>query len=174
MPLLLFILITLLELLFGAFIIFLCIAFFTGGPFVPSSTTAVDAMIKEACIKPGMTVYDVGSGDGRVLFAAAAKGARAVGIEINPYLVWYTRIRAFFSPYRGKITVVWGDLWRADVSAANLVFVYLIPWRMEEFSHKLGKELKPGSLVVSNSFIFPNWKAVRSDSRHHIYTFLVS
>lgn len=174
MTVVLFILVTIFQLLFGAFIIFLCIAFVTGGPFVPSTPKSVEAMIALAHLKPGMTIYDVGSGDGRVLFAAAQKGARAVGIEINPYLVLYTRLKVFFSPYRGKIHVIWGDLWRTDVSKANLVFVYLIPWRMGEFATKLTRELTPGSTVVSNSFIFPGWKSLRSDPRHHIYAFHVS
>ena len=121
-----------------------------------------------------MTVYDMVSGDGRVLFAAAACGAKAVGIEINPYLVWYTRIRAFFSPYRRRVKVIWADLWRTNISPADVVFVYLIPWRMGEFAAKLSKELPKGAIVVSNSFIFPQWKILRTDTRHHIYTFRVS
>ncbi len=174
MGIIVFIAFTILQLAFAAFILFLCLAFVTGGPFVPSTNTAVEAMIKAAHIHPGMTVYDVGSGDGRVLFAAAREGANAVGIEINPYLVWYTRIRAFFSPYRGRIRVVWGDLWRTDLKRADLVFVYLIPWRMGDFAAKLTRELPKGAAVVSNSFIFPNWKAIHKDPRHHIYTFRVS
>lgn len=162
------------QILFAAFILFLVLAFLTGGPFVPSTPKSLEAMIDLAHIKPGMIVYDMGSGDGRVLFAAAEKGAKAVGIEINPYLVLYTRLKVFFSPYRGKITVIWGDFWRTKVSQANLVFVYLIPWRMDEFAAKLTKELKPGSTVVSNSFIFPRWKVLQSDPRHHVYAFHVS
>lgn len=162
------------QLIFAAFILFLCLAFVTGGPFVPSSKTAVAAMVGAAHIKKGMTVYDVGSGDGRVLFAAAAQGANAVGIEINPYLVLYTRIRAFFSPYRGRIRVIWGNLWRTPVSGANLVFVYLIPWKMDALADKLNSELSPGTTVVSNSFIFPHWKSIHTDSKHHIYSFRVS
>lgn len=160
-----------LQIFFAAFIVYLCVAFITGGPFVPSSNKAVKAMISAAHIKSGMTVYDVGSGDGRVLFAAAVKGAIATGIEINPYLVWYTRIRAFFSPYRGRIRVIWGDFWRTDLSKANIVFVYLVPWRMKEFAAKLTKELPKGATVISNSFIFPEWKIVEKDEASHIYAF---
>ena len=163
-----------LQLIFAAFIVFLCLAFITGGPFVPTSQKSVEAMITAAHIKSGMIVYDMGSGDGRVLFAAAAHGALAVGVEINPILVWYTRLRALFSPYRGRIRVIWGDLWRTDLSPANLVFIYLIPWRMDEFAAKLTRELKPGSTVVSNSFIFKNWKVIHADARHHMFTFRIS
>ena len=130
-------------------------------------------MIHAAHIKPGMTVYDLGAGDGRILFKAAQKGAHAVGIEINPYLVWYTRLRVFFSPYRGNITVIWGNLWQTDTSPADVVFVYLIPWRMKGLAGKLKSELNNTALVVSNSFIFPNWSSVKEDKKHHIYTFRI-
>lgn len=161
------------QIFFAVFIVYLCVAFITGGPFVPSTPKTVESMIKNAHIKPGDTIYDMGSGDGRLLFAAAALGAKAVGIEINPYLVVYTNIRAFFSPYRGKISAHWQDMWKTNLRPAHIVFVYLVPWRMEEFAAKLTRELKPGSIVVSNSFIFPDWKEIRRDPEHHVFTFKV-
>lgn len=160
-----------LQLLMAGFFLFLCLAFVTGGPFVPSSKHSVKAMVKLARIKKGQTIYDVGSGDGRVLFEAAKSGAKAIGIEINPYLVHYTNIRAFLSPYRGSITAQWSNLWKADLRDADVVFVYLIPWKMDILAQKLKKELKPGSLVISNSFIFPGWTVVREDKAHHVYAF---
>ena len=153
-----------LQILFAGFFLFLCLSFVTGGPFVPSSKHAVEAMIKLADLKAGQTVIDIGSGDGRVLFEAAKEGARGIGIEINPYLVLFTRIRAFLGPYRGRITVL---------SQADVVFVYLIPWRMEDLAEKLEDELKDDALVVSNSFVFPGWKIVRSDEQHHVYVFQI-
>lgn len=167
------ILFLILQLLLAGFFLFLCLAFVTGGPFVPSSKRAVDAMVALARITPGQTVFDVGSGDGRVLFAAAKQGAFAKGVEINPYLVRFTRIKAFLSPYRGKITVLWGNLWTTDLSTADIVFVYLIPWRMEDLAQKLKKELKPGATIITNSFIFPKWKIIRRDTTHHVYAFRI-
>lgn len=167
------ILFLILQLLLAGFFLFLCLAFVTGGPFVPSSKKAVDAMVALARITPGQTVFDVGSGDGRVLFAAAKQGAFAKGVEINPYLVRFTRIKAFLSPYRGKITVIWGNLWTTDLSTADIVFVYLIPWRMEDLAQKLKKELKPGATIITNSFIFPKWKIIRRDTTHHVYAFRI-
>lgn len=163
-----------LQLLIAGFFLFLCLAFVTGGPFVPSNKGAVEAMVNLAKLRPGQTVIDAGSGDGRVLFEAAKQGAKCVGLEINPYLVLYTRIRAFFGPYRGMITVFWKNLWAAELSRADVVFVYLIPWKMDVLAEKLKKELKPGTLVISNSFIFPRWKIIRKDPAHHIYVFTVS
>lgn len=166
-----FILLTILQLFFAGFILYLCLAFVTGGPFVPSKQTVVAAMIRVAGIRKGMVVYDLGSGDGRVLFAAVRAGAHAVGIEINPYLVWFVRVRAFFSPYRKHIRVMMGDLWKTNLKDADVVCVYLIPWRMDELATKLHKELRPGALVVTNSFMFPRWKPIRTDPNNHVYVY---
>ncbi len=163
-----------LQVLMAGFFLFLCLAFVTGGPFVPSTKHSVEAMIRLAKIHPGQTVIDVGSGDGRVLLEAAKQGANSVGIEINPYLVYYTRLRAFLSPYRGRVRVLWKNLWNADLKSADVVFVYLIPWKMDVLAAKLQKETKPGTLIVSNTFIFPHWKIVRKDVKHHIYAFTIT
>ena len=169
-----------LQLGFAVLIFYLCIAFVTGAPFVPSTNPTARAMILLARIKQGMKVYDLGSGDGRLLFLAAEKGATAIGLEINPLLVFWTWIRKMVSkrPKTGlnparAVTVRWKNFWNADLSDANVVFVYLLPWRMEKLAAKLQKELKPGSLIVSNSFIFPNWKILRQDKARHIYVFKI-
>lgn len=162
------------QILLAAFMLFLLLAFVTGGPFVPSSRTTASSMVKLAHLRKGMVIYDLGSGDGRLLFLAARQGARAVGVEINPYLVALTRVKALLSPYRGRIRVIWGDLWRTDLKEADVVFVYLLPWRMEALAAKLKKELQPGSLVVTNSFIFPNWKILRQDEMQHVYVYQIT
>lgn len=168
------ILFLIIQLIMAGFFLFLCLAFVTGGPFVPSTKRSVEAMIRLADIRTGQTVIDVGSGDGRVLFEAAKHGANSVGIEINPYLVYYTRLRAFLSPYRGQVRVLWKNLWNADLHEADVVFVYLIPWKMDVLAKKLREETKPGTLIVSNTFIFPHWKIVRKDVKHHIYAFTIT
>jgi hypothetical protein len=169
----LLILFTLLQCIIAGLFVYLCIAFITGGPYVPSRKKSVDSMIRIARLTNKSVIYDLGSGDGRVLFAAAKIGARAVGIEMNPYLVLWTTIQKFFMPDKKNITVLWKNLWTANLHDADVVFVYLIPWRMETLAVKLKKELKPGSLVISNSFIFPTWTILRSDEKNHIYVFQV-
>ncbi|MDP1722677.1 MAG: hypothetical protein Q8L37_05700 [Candidatus Gottesmanbacteria bacterium] len=170
---LLSILFTALNLSFALLIFFLTLAFATGAPFVRSNKKAVDAMIRLARLKPGMKVYDLGSGDGTLLFRAADLGAIAVGLEINPFLVLWTNIKILLSLDRNRVTVRWQNFWRTDIHDADVVFVYLLPWRMEKLATKLENELKPGSLVISNSFIFPNWKILRSDESSHIYVFKI-
>ncbi|MBI5449718.1 hypothetical protein HY948_05410 [Candidatus Gottesmanbacteria bacterium] len=161
----------LIHLTFALFVFFLTIAFVTGAPFVPSVNATARIMIDLARIKKGMNIYDLGSGDGRLLLLAAQKGATSVGLEINPFLVLFSKLRTIFFPYRNQITTRWQNFWNADLSDADIVFVYLLPWRMERLAEKLKKELKPGSIIVSNSFIFPNWKILRQDESRHIYVF---
>jgi len=87
-----------LQLLFAVFFFYLCLAFIIGAPFVPSTNTVSDIMIRFAHIKKGMVVYDLGSGNGKLLFLSAKKGAIAKGLEINPYLVILSNIRSCFYP----------------------------------------------------------------------------
>lgn len=155
----------LLNLLFAIFLFFLTIAFVTGAPFVPSTKNTAASMIRLAKLKKGMKIYDLGSGDGRLLVLAAKKGCTAVGFEINPFLVILSRLR--------WLRVEWKNFWHADISDADVVFVYLLPWRMDKLAKFLKKQLKPEALVVSNSFIFPNWKILRSDAANHVYVFRV-
>ena len=154
-----------LQIGFVIFFLYMCIASVTGAPFVPSKRTAAEAMIKLANIKKGDTVYDLGSGNGKLLLLASQKGARAIGYEINPMLV-------LFSNLRGAHTR-WKNFWGADIHDADIIFIYLIPWKMERLAEKLKKELKPGTIIVSNSFIFPHWKIVRQDLANHVYVFRV-
>jgi len=164
---------SIIQLLFALLIFFLTIAFVTGAPFVPSTKPTASSMIRLAHLKPGMTVYDLGSGDGRLLFLAAKEGGAAIGFEINPFLVVFSWIKKMASKERDRIGIRWQNFWQADFSKADVVFVYLLPWKMEKLAKKLQKELKPGSLVVSNSFIFPKWKILREDQRNHVYVFRV-
>lgn len=176
------ILFLLIQLGFAILIFFLALAFLTGAPFVPSTKATSKAMIDLAQIKPGMKVYDLGSGDGRLLILAAKKGAKAVGLEINPFLVLLTQLKIFWFSLKGGglkgVThgtneVRWQSFWNANLSEADVIFVYLLPWKMEALARKLQKELKPGSLVISNSFIFPKWKILRQDTLNHVYVFRV-
>jgi ribosomal protein L11 methylase PrmA len=162
----------LLNLGFAIAIFFLVIAFVTGAPYVPTKNDVAASMMRLAKIKRGDTVVDLGSGDGKLLLLAAQNGAgKAIGYEINPYLVLLSRLRVLLSPFGYTIKTYFHNFWTADISDADVVFVYLLPWRMEQLARKLRRELKPSALVVSNSFIFPNWKILREDRKNHVYVF---
>lgn len=157
------------HLFLAILVFFLVLAFITGAPYVPTTNSVARSMIELAHIKNGMTVYDLGSGDGKLLLLAAEQGARAIGIEINPFLVCLSRARAF-----GKnISVRWGSFWNADLGNGDILFIYLLPWRMDNLAKFLKDRCRPGTLIVSNSFVFPNWPVIRQDKNHHVYVFRI-
>ena len=143
----------------------------TGAPSVPSSPEAVRAMCALAGLRPGMTVYDLGSGAGRLLLAAAGHGARAVGLELDPFKVCQSRLLAWASPDRERIEVLGRDFRGADLSQADVVFVYLTAGKMAGLRAALKGRLKPGALVVSNSFVFPGLEPEKSDVANKVYAY---
>jgi len=144
---------------------------FTGAPSVPSSPAAVEAMCALAELRPGLTAYDLGSGSGRVLRAAAARGARAVGLELDPFKVFQSRMLAWASPDRDRISVLWKDFRAADLAEADVVFVYLTAGKMAGLRAALKGRLKTGALIVSNSFVFPGLEPERSDEANKVYAY---
>lgn len=155
----------LVQLLFVIFLFYLCIAFVSGAPFVPTVHKAAISMISLARIQKGDIVYDLGSGNGKLLLLASRLGARATGYEINPLLVLYSSLRG--------AKTKWKNFWSADVHDADVVFIYLLPWKMDRLAAKLKKECKKGTIIVSNSFIFPGWTIIREDRKNHIYVFRI-
>jgi len=161
------------QILFAVFFIYLCLAFITGAPFVPSAHNTADAMIRLAEIKPGENIIDLGSGDGRLVRLAAKKGANATGLEINPFLVIYSTLFSSLFRYSGSVRFISSNFWTSPLNGADVVFVYLLPWKMKRLEDKLLHELAPGARVVSNSFIFPHLPLIRSDKQTHVFVFKI-
>ncbi len=161
------------QLLFALLFFYMTLAFLTGAPYVPSTMSVSKIMIQLARIKKGETVFDLGSGDGRLLFMASNLGAQAIGLEINPYLVFLSNIKSLFSSHRKTVRTYWKNFWSADYTTADVAFVYLLPWRMEQLEKKLLHDMKPGSRVVSNSFIFPNIPCTGKNEEYHVYLFTI-
>src|SRR5215470_6402327 len=126
-------------------------------PFVPTPPEVVSRMLELAAIKPGDVVYDVGSGDGRIVIAAAKKyGVRAVGIEIDGDLVDKARSRARTEGVAELAEFREQDALAADISEATVVTIYMLP----EFNYKLKPKLealKPGARVVCHDFPVEGW-----------------
>jgi SAM-dependent methyltransferase len=162
------------QLAFALFFFFLVLSFYTGAPYVPSKMKSAKRMIELARITKGTRVIDLGSGDGKLLFLAASKGAVATGVEINPFLVLLTNIKAVFTPHRIRIHAVWKNFWNADLSKADVVLLYLIPWKMEKLEQKILKETNPGTIIISNSFIFPHIPCTAKDEDNHVFVFTVT
>lgn len=128
-------------------------------PYVTSPQKVVDRMLEMAGVKSNELVYDLGCGDGRVLFTAVEKyRAKAVGIEIDPKLVEYTREQAQKMAMGNRVKVIQGDMLTADLSDADVVTMYLLTESNEKLRPRLEKMLRPGTRVVSYDFAVPGWK----------------
>jgi precorrin-6B methylase 2 len=131
---------------------------YTDIPFVPTPPRVVDAMLAIADVKPGDVLIDLGSGDGRIVIAAAKKyGIRAVGIEIIPELVRESEHAAQELGVADKVRFVNGDLFGQDLRQASIVTMFLTPGVNLRLRPKLLKELKPGTRVVSRTFNMGSW-----------------
>jgi SAM-dependent methyltransferase len=129
-----------------------------GVHFTPSRHAVADAMLSLAHVTSRDVVYDLGSGDGRIVVIAAQKyGARAVGVEINPQLIELSRQVAREGGVEGRATFLEEDLFAADISEATVVTLYLSPSMNRRLETKLKRELRPGARVVSLQFPIGNW-----------------
>jgi protein-L-isoaspartate O-methyltransferase len=133
-------------------------------PFVSSPTRIVDRMLEMAAIKPTDTVFDLGCGDGRILFQAAQKySAKAVGIEIDDKLVQMTNEKIVNLGLQNRVKVQQGNLLEADLSNADVVTIYLLTQSNEVLRPRLEKMLRPGTRVVSYDYAVPGWKPKKID-----------
>ncbi len=132
-------------------------------PYIPTPQEAVDRMLEAAHVKPGDVVYDLGSGDGRIVITAAQKfGARGVGVEIRPDLCQKARERIKSLGLEDRVSMVEDSALRVDLSSADVVTLYLLTSSNERLRPNLEKYLKPGSRVVSYEFPIRGWKPVRA------------
>ena len=132
-------------------------------PYVPTADEVVTEMLRGAKVGPNDVVYDLGSGDGRIVIAAARDfGARAVGIELDPALVQQSRERALAAGVADRVTFVWKDIFEADLSPATVVTVYLFPEVNARLLPKFRRELRPGTRVVSHQYPIGDWAPDRS------------
>lgn len=147
-------------LMFGAVVL-------SGAPYVPTLTAPTQGAIKLLGLKKGQTFYDLGSGDGRLLAAAANQGLRAIGYELNPILVLISRRR--LKRY-ANVQVRWGSFWRADISDADGVFVFLVDIHMKRLDRYLKKQKRPLRLV-SYAFEIPGKKPLKRQGALVLYRY---
>jgi len=127
--------------------------------YYPTPPETVSEMLRLASIKPGDVLYDLGSGDGRIPIAAAKQfGIRAVGIEIDPKLIAEAESNARNAGVADLVRFRNEDMFRVDVSEANVVTLYLSDKLNLLLRPKLLRELRPGSRIVSHDFRMGDWK----------------
>jgi SAM-dependent methyltransferase len=133
-------------------------------PYVPTPEPVVEAMLKMANVQKGDVVYDLGSGDGRLVITAARKyGARGVGVDINPDRVKEANANAREAGVTDRVKFVEGDLFEMDIKEATVVTLYLLPAVNMKLRPKLLAELKPGTRVVSHAFDMGDWQPEKTE-----------
>ncbi|MFP3984410.1 MAG: SAM-dependent methyltransferase [Candidatus Bathyarchaeia archaeon] len=134
-------------------------------PFVATPLPVVRQMLALADLKPGETFYDLGAGDGRTLVMAAQEfGARAVGVELREDLAKKALSTIHELNIQDRVTVVRDDMFKVNLSPANVVFLYLTTSANDKIKPKLEKELKPGTRIVSHDYEILGWKPVRTNN----------
>lgn len=133
-------------------------------PYVPTPQEVVNKMLDMAKVKEGDMVYDLGCGDGRIVINAAKRGARGVGIDLNPQRISEAKANAKEAGVEDRVQFMVGDLFKADFSKADVVTLYLLPSVNRALRPQLWKQLKVGTRVVSHDFdMGPEWPPERTE-----------
>jgi trans-aconitate methyltransferase len=154
-----------------------CVPIFARGgdvPYVQTPDRVVHEMLALAAVRPDDVVYDLGAGDGRIVIAAARwRGARGVGIEIDPDLVSQARRDAARAGVADRVRFEATDLFVAPLGDATVVTLYLSPELNARLRPRLLAELRPGARIVSHQFPMADWRPAQSvtltvDGREHV------
>lgn len=144
----------LLWLVAGVVFVSFSVVLLAGAPYLPTLAPQVEIALKLSGLQQGQTLLELGSGDGRVLFAAAEQGMHAIGYELNPLLVVYSKIRA--RRYRGLVQVHWGDFWGKKWPPSDAIFVFLLDKYMKKLDKKIVQEYRGQEIkLVSFAFAIP-------------------
>ncbi|HKZ93621.1 MAG TPA: methyltransferase domain-containing protein [Candidatus Bathyarchaeia archaeon] len=134
-------------------------------PFVATPLPVVKHMLTVADVKPGEIVYDLGCGDGRVVIMAAQEfGASAVGVEMREDLAKQAMGKVSDMSLEGRVKIVQGDMFKVDLSQADVITLYLTTSANDKVKPKLEAELKPGARVVSHDYEILGWRPIKIDN----------
>jgi cyclopropane fatty-acyl-phospholipid synthase-like methyltransferase len=132
--------------------------------FVPTRTPVAEAMMDMANVTKNDVVYDLGCGDGALVIAAAKRGARAVGVDIDPQRIQEATANVKAAGLTDRVTLILGDIFDPNIkiSDATVVTLYLLPSLNEKLIPRLKGELNPGTRIVSHAFSMESWTPERS------------
>lgn len=148
-------------------------------PYVPTHERIVNEMLKVASVKKNDVLYDLGSGDGRIVITAAKRfGTRGVGVDIDPIRVKEARENAVKAGVTDKVKFLQQDLFETDIREATVVTLYLLPEVNLRLRPKLLSDLKPGTRVVSHNYDMGDWTPLKTlqlrvPEEHTIYYWVV-
>jgi protein-L-isoaspartate O-methyltransferase len=131
-------------------------------PYFPTPQTVVDKMLQLGGLKPGEKMFDLGSGDGRIVIMAARKyKADATGVELDDSLYKQSVERIKTLGLTANARIIHGDLLQQDYSSADLLTIYLLPVAIEKVTPIFEKQLKKGARIVAHDFEFFQWTPVK-------------
>jgi 16S rRNA A1518/A1519 N6-dimethyltransferase RsmA/KsgA/DIM1 with predicted DNA glycosylase/AP lyase activity len=140
-----------------------------GAPYLPTMTSKIEVSLDLLNLVPGEVLLELGSGDGSVLIAAAKRGLKGVGYELNPLLVIVSKIRC--RKYK-NVDIIWGDYWQKQWPDSDGLFVFLLDKYMKKLDNKViqYKSETPYRLV-SNTFEIPGKTPSKSVDGIHLYVY---
>jgi len=158
-------------LLLGFFIFVFLFGFVVmfGAPYLPTMRKQIESGLDLLDLKSGQTMLELGCGDGRVLIAAAKRGWRVVGYELNPILVIVCRLRSW--KYRRNIDVRWGDFWSAKWPETEGIFVFLLPHYMQKLDKKITQWNSGKVKLVSFAFKIPGKQPLSEKDGLYLYEY---
>lgn len=150
-------------LLFGFVII-------VGPPYLPTLRTQVKTALDMLELSEGQTLLELGSGDGRVMRAAAERGLKVIGIELNPLLVIWSYVVTF--KYRKQVRIIWGSYWGAPWPRADAVFTFMLPRFMSRLDQRM-QQWRPEEVTRLASFAFtiPDKEPIKSRNGVYLYEY---
>ena len=149
-------------------------SFIIGAGWEPTSKTVVKKMLEMAEANENDIVYDLGSGDGRIVIEAAKKyNSKAVGVEADPIRVLWSRMMIRIFCLQNNVKIRWGNIFKQNISDATVVTMFLWKNINQELKPKLLAELKPGTRIVSYIWTFEGWEPVKIDNYEKIYLYVI-
>lgn len=143
---------------------------FNSAPFLPSRQREISVVFANLKLSSRHQFIDVGSGDGRVVLSALKAGAgMASGIEINPFLTIWSRIQLWIRGYR-NFRIINTSMYKFDYSSYNIVYLYLLPKTVQKIAPQIWSQLKPGSILITNTFSYKDLRPSQIVGKISIYT----
>jgi hypothetical protein len=140
-----------------------------GAPYLPTLSRQQATALDLLDLKPGQILLELGSGDGRMLNAAAKRGIQSIGFELNPLLVIYSKLVCY--KYRSLITIRWGNYWRVPLPKCQGIYVFLLDKYMLKLHTKITQEKHSSVKLVSYAFRVPGKKAITEKNGMFLYQY---
>ncbi|MBX4201446.1 class I SAM-dependent methyltransferase [Candidatus Saccharibacteria bacterium] len=140
-----------------------------GAPYFPSLKKHVDVALDLLDLKPGQTVFDLGCGDARFLKAAAKRGIKGVGYELNPFMFAYSWVTT--RRYRKLIKIRMRNFWKVDISKADAIFVFLLDKYMPKLDEMIKQQGKKNVILASHTFKIPGKKITKQNYGIFLYKY---